>query len=250
MVWDPEVYESFARERERPLLDLLARVPDLGFSAIVDAGCGTGRTTGMLAQKWPDADVLGVDSSRRMLPRGTPEPPRFEHGDLATWRPAGPVHLVVCNAVLHWLPDPPAIVDRLLSWLAPGGVLAIQVPANFDVPSHTLVEAARREPRWADRLGSVQAGRDVDLAAIGRRLRSAGHSVDAWETTYHHGLEGADPVLRWLQGTMLRPHLAALGRRADAFLEDLAPRLREAYPADGEVTWFPFRRRFLVVRCA
>jgi trans-aconitate 2-methyltransferase len=253
MPWDPGQYEKFRDERSRPFLDLVGRVPDQPYRRIVDLGSGTGELSRRLLDRWPEARVTGVDLSPQMLeaarPRSIPGRLDFVLGDLATWDPGEPVGLIVSNAALQWVPDHVGLLPRLLSRLAPGGVLAVQVPANHDSPSHTLILELAGEPPWRERLKGRWRPHAVEpLAWYVESLLRGGAEVDAWETTYLHALPGADPVLEWLKGSALRPVLSALGGDGPGFLEALGPRLRAAYPPGPRGTIFPFRRLFFAAR--
>ncbi|MFQ1003432.1 trans-aconitate 2-methyltransferase [Modestobacter sp. SSW1-42] len=255
--WDPTTYLRFADERARPFGDLLARVGASAPDVVVDLGCGDGSATATLAQRWPGAQVSGVDSSPSMLAAAAalavPGRLDFSAGDVRDWRPAGPVDVLVSNAVLHWLPGHAGLLTRWAGDLAPGGWLAVQVPGNQTAPTHALLAGLVRAPRWAARLAP---GEDVALAAdavldpVGYLdvLTGAGLVADSWETTYLHVLRGSDPVLRWVSGTVLRPVLARLSPGdADEFTTEYADALRAAYPVrpDG-TTVLPFRRVFAV----
>lgn len=252
-VWDPEEYGRFEAERTRPFRDLLAAVPLAAPRRVVDLGCGTGRLTAMLAARWPDALVTGIDSSTRMLAAAAahalPDRLEFRLLDVRDWQPAGTVDLVVSNAALQWLPGHLRLLPRLAGALGPGGVLALAVPGNFDSPSHALLREACGSTRWRHRLESFAASRSVaapaEYLAV---LAQAGLRPDVWETTYLHRLHGgANPVLDWMRGTALRPVLAALPPAARAeFLADYGARLLEAYPAGGDAALMPFRRIFAV----
>lgn len=251
MEWDPARYEDHRTQRGRAFDDLIGRVPEVPVSSVLDAGCGTGRTTHRLAARYPTATVLGVDASEKMLARAeAADRVSFAEADLANWRPEARFDLVVSNAVLHWIPQPGNMVRRIAAWVADEGVLALQVPANHDAPSHEAVKTVAASDRWKAALGDVRMGDHVlPLDAYARILHDAGFDVDAWETTYLHRLTGPDPVLHWLEGTTLRPHLAGLDTEdRGRFLADLAGPLAEAYPDEGGVTWFPFTRRFVVAK--
>lgn len=244
--WDPAVYRRYDDQRSRPFSDLVGRVAATAPRRVVDAGCGDGRLTATLAARWPGADVVGFDTSEAML-AGAPQRPglTFEVGDVRTWDPAG-ADVVVSNAVLQWVPDAPAVLGRWAAALPAGGWLAVQVPRNFDAPSHALMrEVAGRFPA-AGGLRGPDAGLTAEAATAA--LLDAGLVADVWETTYLHVLDGPDPVLQWVTGTGLRPVLAALDEQErEAFTTEYSARLREAYPrrADGR-TVFPFRRLFVV----
>lgn len=252
--WNPADYLRFAGERGRPFADLLARVSSREPRLVVDLGCGTGSLTATLARRWPHARVVGVDSSADMLAdaAGSDEPGRVEfvQADVRAWEPAGPVDVLVSNAVLHWIPEHEGWLTRWASALAPGGQLAVQVPGNFRSPTHTLLGELCRAPRWADRLAEVAPRPDAVLspATYFDVLSAAGLAPDVWETTYLHVLSGPDPVLEWVRSTVLRPVVARLGDDdAAEFTALYASTLREAYPPrpDG-TTLLPFRRIFAV----
>ncbi|MFI5644295.1 methyltransferase domain-containing protein [Kitasatospora sp. NPDC051705] len=255
-VWDPAQYLRFADERTRPLRDLLARVPALpnhDDPVVLDIGCGPGNSTAVLRERWPHARLTGLDSSAEMLAaaRADGEPTAdylladARHYDPA---PAAP-DLIVSNATLQWIDGHLGLVGRWAAALCPGGAVALQVPGNFDAPSHTLLAELRRSPRWQDALGdgAVRAG----VHPPGRyldALAAADCLPDVWETTYLTLLPGSDPVLDWVKGSALRPVLSVLtdpARRA-AFLAEYGALLREAYPAGPHGTVFPFRRIFAV----
>lgn len=250
-MWNPAQYERFRDERKRPFFELLARVNAAAPAQVVDLGCGTGDLTLVLAERWTMAQVTGVDSSEAMVTEAThravPNKVRFELADLARWTPSAPVDVLVSNAALHWLPDHPALLSRLVSMLAPGGVLAFQVPANFEAPSHRRIDDVRAQPRFAATLANVRRGHADPLDFYEAHLAKLGLTVDAWDTTYFHVLHGEDAVLQWLLGTTLRPVLAALGpEESQAFLDILKPLLRADYPATERGTPFRFTRRFVV----
>ena len=254
--WDPCTYLAFAGERGRPFADLLARVRHPGPARVVDLGCGEGALTASLARRWPQARVVGVDSSAAMLAAAAEhaEPGRvdFVEGDVRDWAPDSPVDVLVSNAVLHWVPGHAELLGRWAGLLAPGGELAVQVPGNFRAPTHTLLTELCRSPRWSARLASVAPRADAVLEPAGylEVLTTAGLEPDVWETTYLHVLTGKDPVLGWVRSTVFRPVLAELD---EAEVEDLtkayAAALRAAYPQrpDG-TTVLPFRRVFAVGR--
>lgn len=251
MRWNPSQYGRFAGPRTQPGLDLIARLPDREVRTVVDLGCGSGELTAALAARYLQATVTGVDSSEAMLERASERYPelRWVSGDIATWRPHAPFDVVFSNAALQWVEGHEALFPRLLEAVAPGGTLAVQMPRNFDAPSHVLLREVAAEPRWAGRIALRSEPvwppeRYYTLLAP----RVAG--LELWETEYLHVLEGEDPVLEWVKGTALLPVQAALeGAERDAFVATYRERLRQAYPrrADGK-TLFPFRRLFLLAR--
>lgn len=255
-MWDPSTYLRYGDERSRPFHDLVARVPATHPRAVADLGCGPGTLTATLAERWPQARVSGIDSSPEMIDRAAALGARasFAVGDVRSWHPEPDVDVLVCNAVLQWVPGHRELLTRWAGELPSGAWLAFQVPGNFAAPSHrALREVAGRE-RWRAVLGPLlrEAPVDdpVDYAAL---LAGAGCAVDAWETTYVHllpAVAGADhPVLSWMEGTALRPVRAALDPAGWAdFRAELGVRLAEAYPVRQGQVYFPFRRIFVVAR--
>lgn len=249
--WDSTQYLRFETARSRPARDLLARVPKDSPASIVDVGCGPGNSTRLLLERWPEASVIGLDSSGRMLERARAAVPgaTYVEADLGEWGPATPVDLVFSNATLQWVGDHPSVVSRLLGWLAPGGTLAVQMPDNFDQPSHVLMRDLAASPRWRRRLAGVLRHAPVASPADYYRMVSEGGTVDIWTAEYLHVLDGDDPVLEWVRGSGLRPVLDRLDEREGReFVAEYAGMLAEAYPKeDNGVTLFPFRRLFFVV---
>jgi len=252
--WDPGQYLQFAAARLRPALDLLAHVePTRPPGLVVDLGCGPGNLTALLAERWPAAEVFGVDSSPAMLADARRDHPglTWVEADLATYEPPRPADVVFTNAALHWLPDHEHLLPTLLARVAPDGVLAVQVPAEWDAPSHTEGFALAASSRWRERL-------TVDLpeqplltpAQYLEVLLPLADDVDCWTTTYHHVLDGPDPVVEWFKGSFLRAFLSRLDEADGAeFVADYAAAMGQAYPPrpDGR-TVLPFRRLFLVAR--
>jgi trans-aconitate 2-methyltransferase len=251
-MWDAGQYLRFGGERARPFFDLVAQIGAERPRQVTDLGCGPGNLTAVLAGRWPDATVTGVDNSAEMIAAATSlTSPNlsFELGDIAGWRPVQPPDVIVCNAVLQWLPGHDELLLRWADLLAPGGWLAFQLPGNFTGPSHAIVRELARSPRWRDLLAGAELNRQAgDPAGYVELLARPGYQVDAWETSYLHILPGDNPVLEWTKGTTLRPVLAQLDEeQAAAFLGEYGERLRAVYQPRPFGTVFPFRRVFAVV---
>ena len=254
--WDPSQYGRFADERARPFRDLLAVVEVPSASFVLDLGCGPGTQTAELSDRWPSARVVGVDRSEAMLAEASalarPGRLAFVLADLRTYEPAGPVDVLVTNATLQWVPGHLDLLSRLASFLAPGGVVALQVPGNFGSPSHTLLRELAGSMRWRPLLDGKLAPwpSSHDPVEYLEALESAGLAATAWETTYLQVLSGEDAVLEWMKGTALRPVLDALSSNpedAEAFLAEYAGALRGAYPARPSGTILPYPRTFPTV---
>jgi len=252
-VWDPTQYLRFADERLRPALDLLARVPVEAPARVVDLGCGPGNVTAILKQRFPAASVTGVDASAAMLEKAGAAAPdcTFMQGDFFTWTPAQPPDLIFSNAALHWVSCHEKLFPRLLSLLAPGGVLAVQMPAMHAAPLRALQYDVAATGPWAERLRGVTSAPPIlDPGAYWDLLRPHAATLELWETIYTQPLAGENAIGEWASGSSLRPFLDALPpeQRAPfraAFDAAVAPH----YPRrpDG-TTLLPFRRLFLVAR--
>jgi trans-aconitate 2-methyltransferase len=250
--WDPERYLTYADERGRPFVELVARVGAESPETVVDLGCGPGNLTRLLRTRWPEADLRGLDSSPEMVEKAHLVDPtiRFEVGDLTTWaRDADPVDVLVSNATLQWVPGHLDLLPALVSKVRRGGWLAFQVPGNFAEPSHTIRRDLAAEPPYDAHTRGVAVPSSHDPAVYLETLAVLGCRVDAWETTYLHVLTGPDPVFTWVSGTGARPTLQALpDDLRPGFEEEFKRRLREAYPErDGRVV-LPFRRIFVVAQ--
>src|SRR6266536_2041574 len=217
MAWDPGQYLKFADHRLRPAIDLLNRIDAAEPAEVVDLGAGAGNVTRLLKLRWPGARITGVDASKEMLEKAAAAAPEiaWQLADLGTWRPGRPVDIIYSNAALHWLEGHDKLFPALFSSLAPGGVLAVQMPRNFSAPSHTsMAEAARGGP-WRAKLDPLlRPSPTGDPAIYYDLLASRAAALDIWETEYLQVLEGENPVKEWTKGTWLKPLLDAL-----AFLE-------------------------------
>jgi trans-aconitate 2-methyltransferase len=253
MPWDPTIYSTFAAPRLRPAVDLLARIGADAPGRVADLGCGTGNVTRLLAERWPNAEVTGIDSSPEMLAtaRQAAGRVRWVEADIATWAPTQPVDVLYSNAALHWLGDHGALFRRLMDMVVEGGWLAVQMPHNHHAASHTAMADAAAAGPWAEALAPVLRDQPVaDAAFYYDALSPFVDQLDIWETEYLHVLAGDNPVVTWTTGTALRPLLDRLDEPWRAqFLADYSQRIRAAYPprADGH-TLLPFRRMFIVAR--
>lgn len=253
MAWDPKTYLAFGEERTRPAHELLARVPMENPKHVVDLGCGPGNSTALLAARWPDADLEGVDNSAEMLndARQSKFRARWTEADVATWDPSSPYDIIFSNATLQWVPDHERLLPRIVSHVAKNGVFAFQVPRNFTEPCHTLIHDIARNSRWANKLAGVRdVAHVLEPEAYFGILEPHARSIDIWETRYVQVLQGDDAVFRWMSGTGLRPFSNALdGKEREDFLAEYRLRVAAAYPKrESGVTLYPFQRLFCVAR--
>jgi trans-aconitate 2-methyltransferase len=250
--WNPDTYLAFADYRERPIAELIARIPPVDPARAVDLGCGTGNSTAALRKAFPGAATMGIDTSTSMLEKARADLPDIEwlEADIATWQPPHKFDLILSNAALHWVPGHDDLFARLLDVLSEGGALAVQMPRNFAAPSHKLLFETAKDGPWADEVGTLSPFAPMDPAsAYYDRIAPHVHHFDMWETTYYQVLEGDDAVFKWVSGSALTAYRDALedGPHWEAFCDAYRQRLRKAYPksSDGK-TLFPFTRLFIV----
>jgi trans-aconitate 2-methyltransferase len=254
MSWSAAQYSKFEAERNRPILDLLAQIPNTQVGSAVDLGCGPGNSTALLQGRFPEARIIGIDSAPDMIAAARRRLPdtAFEQADIAGWTHPGPFDVILANASLQWVPDHEIIFPKLVGKLGSGGTLAVQIPDNLDEPAHRLMREIAADGPWAAKLAGATAARAERRSAAWyyALLQERATAVDVWQTTYMHALAGgADAVVEWFKGTGLRPFLDPLDdtERAD-FLALYRAAITQAYPplADGTVL-LPFPRLFILV---
>lgn len=269
MKWDPQQYLKFSDHRDRPYFDLTGRIFADRPRKVVDLGCGPGNLTRTLADRWPDAQILGLDASPEMIKKAQENYDdvanlSFDIVDANAWGPAQDVDVIVSNAMLQWIPGHAELMSRWLDQLTEGAWFAVQIPGNFGAQSHAIMHDLAESPRWRPLIGGVLRHKDAVNEPIDylRLLRKHGLSADVWETTYSHILAAnaeRHPVLEWTRGTTLRPLMAAFhaletqGKLSkdlnyQTFEHEYEAHLKDAYPLDaktGEAVFF-FRRIFVV----
>ncbi|MBO0812403.1 MAG: methyltransferase domain-containing protein [Microlunatus sp.] len=249
-VWDPGQYLRYADERSRSFFELTARIGAGKPRTVVDLGCGPGQLTATLADRWPQAAVVGIDSSAEMIAAAQQYAGpglEFRRQDLTDFAPAEPVDVIVSNATLQWVDDHRAVLPRLVEALAPDGWLAFQVPGNQTAPSHTLLHQLGQDPRFSRWTGAIDRRVMPPAADYLADLAGLGLQVDAWETTYLHVLPGENAVFDWVSGTGARPYLQSLpDEQREVFAGEYKALLREAYPRRWFGTVLEFRRIFAV----
>ena len=253
--WNAELYLQFADERTRPCRELAARVAIESPREAIDLGCGPGNSTQVLVDRWPDANIVGLDSSPAMI-----EAARRDHptrtwlcDDIAKWAAADSqaFDIVFSNAALQWVPDHPTILPQIVNKVKRGGALALQVPGNTHAPAHVLMRELAGSAGWRSRFpaGGVREWHVLDLPAYYDILAPHALRIDAWETEYLQVLPSAEAIVDWYRGTGLRPFLDALAtdEERERFAADYLTAIRLAFPPrpSGQVL-FPFRRLFVI----
>lgn len=259
--WDARQYLKFEDQRTRPARDLLAQVPLASPGLVADLGCGPGNSTQLLVERFPQAQIIGVDNAPDMLAAARQRLPdvRFVESDIGAsvqqgqaggWAGEGPFDLLFANAALQWVPDHAALLPALVDTLAPGGVLALQMPDNLDEPSHRLMREVAGAGPWSARLAGVERLKLASVDAYYDMLIPHVSRVDIWHTIYQHPLDSVDAIVEWVKGTGLLPFLAPLDDAEQSlFLSDYAEKLAEHYlPRADDKVLLAFPRLFIVAQ--
>jgi len=251
--WSAKQYTVFEDERTRPVRDLLAALPPINARSAIDLGCGPGNSTEVLAARFPEAEIAGIDSSPDMIAAARQRLPQanFAVGDIQDCKLTGPFDVILANAVLQWVPDHESLLPQLIGKLVPKGALAVQMPDNLDGPAHRLMRELAAQGPWAAKLADAAASR-TPLASVDwyhELLRPHCAKVDFWRTTYYHCLSGgAAAIVEWFKGSGLRPFIEPLSdAERGEYLKRYTAAITDAYPtnADGSVL-LPFPRIFMV----
>lgn len=250
MTWSAKQYTMFEQQRTRPVRDLVAAIPTVEVRTAVDLGCGPGNSTEVLAARFPQAHITGIDSSGDMLIDARKRLPalNFELADIGAWQPSQSFDVILANASLQWLPDHATLYPHLIQQLTPGGTLAVQTPDNLDEPAHRLAREVAADGPWAAKIGGFKHNERHAPGYYYELLSKHSSTVDVWRTTYQHPLADHGAVVEWFKGTGLRPFLAPLtDEERVAFLQEYQARITQGYPAlaDGTVL-LPFPRLFII----
>ena len=250
--WNPDSYLKFRNERTQPSIDLVSRIELVNPSSIIDIGCGPGNSTQVLFEKWPSADIIGLDHSPEMIIKAKSDYPnrKWIHADAAHYDPQETYDIVFSNATLQWIQNHEKLIPRLFSFLKVNGALAIQVPANDESPLHKSLLAVSKNDKWfkfsgdCDRLLNYQsASYYYDI------LNGLSSKIDLWETTYYHTLSNHQALIEWYKSTGMRPFLERLpdDNYKQQFENEVLGGCRESYKVqrDGKIL-YPFKRIFFI----
>lgn len=246
--WDPTQYARFANERSQPFFDLAALIERPAGPRLVDLGCGSGELTAWLVDSLQVSDAVGIDNSPAMLDVSAPHAGpalRFAEADISAWTSAGDIDVVFANASLQWVPDHIGLLGRWAAALAPGGQLAVQVPANADHPAHLIIDAMRHEAPYESYVIPPDPVADnvlppEEYAGLLHSLGFARQHVRL--QVYGYLMADAAAVVEWVKGTTLtRVRRALPAHEYERFLVDYTARLADAL--DHRAPYFyPFKR--------
>lgn len=250
--WNASHYLKYGDERTRAAADLAARIRLDAPKTIVDLGCGPGNSTQILRDRWPQANVVGVDNSPEMIDAAKKSFPEqnWVVTDISNTTPANPFELVYSNAALQWIPNHKELMRHLFNLVAPDGALAFQIPSSTYATVRKLIHEISRDSKWTDRMEAPRNALTMESPSFYYdALVESARDLDIWETEYNHVMDSKESIVDWIASTGLRPFLAVLASDAerDIFLSELQRRVNDAYESrvDGKVL-FPFLRTFVI----
>lgn len=252
--WNPNLYMQFKSERTQPSIDLIARINQVAPRSIIDLGCGPGNSTQVLVNRWPDAHVTGLDSSKAMIHKARQDYPHQEWlvADILSHDPDVKYDIVFSNAVIQWIPDHVELLKKFQRMLLNGGVVAIQVPLFWEMPLGKCIKNIADEGRWKPHMVGVSDLLTIhDYPFYYDCLSDLFTSIEIWETQYLHIMDSHESILEMMRSTGLKPYLEKLetDSEKEKFEGDVLDQISRAYPRqkDGKVL-LPFKRLFFIGR--
>lgn len=234
--WNSEQYIKFKKERTQPSIDLINRI-DIRPQSILDIGCGPGNSTNRLKLSFPNADIIGIDSSDNMLSEAISSYPELHFEKAAVpgcLDKLKAFDLIFSNACLHWVSDHEALLPALLKKLTPGGVLAVQMPLVQNAPFYKLLNELTAEYKWRT-LSDISIFHNPSPEAAYDILSAHTSNITMWESTYYHVLPTAASVIDWYSGSGLRPYLERLSTdKREEFLSELLAKVNNAYSPQAD----------------
>ena len=248
--WNPKKYLLFKNQRTQPAIDLAKRVEKYNPKTIVDIGCGPGNSTAVLREVFPDADIIGIDSSESMIDRAKKEYADIKFSICSAEELSGTYDLIFSNACLQWIPDHEKLIPQLMNKLTNKGVLAVQIPMNSDEPLFRIIKDVAADGKWNFENVYFEKNDTLSPKEYFDILSQCSSSFELWETVYYHAMPSHEQLIEWVRGTRLRPYLAVLNEAQKMeFEQDILSKAKAAYPitASGEVV-LKFRRFFFVAQ--
>lgn len=250
--WNTEQYLQFKKQRTRPALDLISRIPLSYPAAVLDLGCGPGNSTQALRDRFPEAEIWGIDSSEEMLrtARESVSQAKFFLFDATDdlQKLGRKFDLIFSNACIQWIPDHPALFRNMTAILKEDGILAIQTPMTADMPMHKILKQTVSLPEWREKISHPRIFYNLTPEGYFDLLQELFPFCELWQTEYFHEMPSHEAILEWYKGTGLRPYLEALNKEdKKAFEKEIFQEITKAYPKQKNGTvLFRFPRLFLL----
>lgn len=251
--WDSAQYLKFKSQRTQPAIDLAKRLTDKKHGSILDIGCGPGNSTAVLRQMFPDARILGIDSSENMINKAQSSYNDIDFALCDITADADKLNnydIIFSNACLQWIPNHEEFIPRIFSKLTPGGTLAVQMPMNGSEALFKIMADVVSESKWNFCEMQAEPNKTLDTAEYYDILASLTNSFDIWESVYYHSMPSVEAMTEWIKGTRLRPYLNALSEeKADELQKEITEHAKCVYKPqkNGEII-FKFRRFFFTAK--
>lgn len=252
--WNSKQYLKFERERTQPAIDLVKSIDKETPERIVDIGCGPGNSTAQLRRRFPNAYILGIDNSEDMIETAQKNNSGIDFAlcDASCGLNSldGKFDIVFSNACIQWIPDHEKLIPEMMSLLKDGGILAVQIPMNYNEPIHRIIKEIADSEKWKQHFPEPRIFHTLSPEEYFDILSDISQEFSMWETTYYHKMESHESIMEWYRGTGLRPYRAALsGEDVEEFDKDILREVKKAYPAqrNGEII-FRFPRFFFTAK--
>ncbi len=216
--WDARTYHQVAAPQEEWGREVLARLDLRGDETVLDAGCGSGRVTALLADLVPDGRVIGVDGSPSMIEHARENLAELGDrvelivADLLGLELAEPVDAIFSNATFHWILDHNRLFERLHAALRPGGVLEAQCGGKDNIAEwQRALESLQGDERFADYLSGMAAA--TNFASVGDtrdRLERAGFAVEPGRVWLERRTVEPEDPRKFARTVVLAKHLDRL----------------------------------------
>ncbi len=248
--WNAAQYSKFVKERTLPAIDLANSITCPNPHSILDIGCGIGNSTTVLKNKYPEARIIGADSSEDMLLSAREKYPSIEFIHLDVPKDLDALterfDIVFSNACIQWIPDHRNLLKKIMDLLNPGGTLAIQIPNQAKHPMHRLMSQIVCNDKWKNKIPVHRKYNNLSEEEYFDILSECSSDFRLWEVVYFHAMPSHKSILEWYKGTGLRPYSDQLcpSDRAE-FEHDILTEIEKLYPtqSNNEII-FRFPRLF------
>jgi len=252
--WNSSQYLMFENERTQPAIDLVNRIYVNDPKMIIDIGCGPGNSTQVLAEKFPNAYILGVDSSSNMIEAAKRNYPNLDFKTCDAGKELSMIDnnfdIVFSNACIQWIPNHNQLLKNMIGLLKTGGILAVQTPVNYEEPIHKIIKEVSTSEKWKSEFTNPRSLYNLTQSEYFDLLSEVSSEFSMWETIYLHKLKSYNDIMDWYRGTGLRPYLNALSDEKKKFFEhDIFDRVIKEYPIQksGNII-FRFPRLFFIAK--
>lgn len=212
--WSSSTYLKFEKERTQPSIDLTMRLQSVKAERIIDIGCGPGNSTAVLKKFFPKAHVLGIDNSQNMIEKASCDYHDIEFVCMDASSDLGKISdrfdIVFSNACIQWIPNHKKLLKDMFGLLTAGGVLAVQIPINYNEPIHQIIQKLANSPKWSQKFDNPRTLYNLSPSEYHDVLSELSNDFTMWETIYYHRLPSHESIMEWYKGTGLRPYLEVL----------------------------------------